>query len=339
METTMKTWNELSHADRLRLTGSTDQVAGITRSTVEEGRGRGCTVYTVETGGGLRYEVTADNGLDIGRLSYRGVNISFLSKNGMVSPYAHHPFEEEFLHTFPGGMLYTCGLLSAGPANRDTDGVWQPMHGRFHGLPADQCAGSRENDTLQVSGRVRETRLFGHALEVRRRIASPEGGREILLWDTLENQTPEPMEYMLLYHMNFGWPFLSPSLRLVLPDGTVTRPRNDDAAKGLGREREFTWPADGAQEQVFFHEQPAGTGWVRLENPELGFGAQVTWSQETLPVLAQWKCMRSGEYVLGIEPTNSYIMGRTGERANGTIGHIGPFETKTMEVRLSFFEL
>ena len=96
---------------------------------------------------------------------------------------------------------------------------------------------------------------------------------------------------------------------------------------------------DGAAEQVFFHEPPAGDGWVCLENPELGFGARVSWSQDTLPVLAQWKCMRSGEYVLGIEPSNGYIKGRAGERENGTIGRIGPFETREMEIRLAFYDL
>lgn len=335
----MKPWSDLSRADRFRLAGCMEQIAGVTRYTIEEGRSRGGAVYAVETGGGLRYEVAADNGLDIGRLSYRGVNVSFLAKNGLVSPWAHHPFEEEFLHTFPGGMLYTCGMLSTGPANRDADGVWQPLHGRYHSLAADECAGEETDGLLRVSGRVRETRLFGHALEIRRCITSPAGGKELLIQDTLENQTPETMEYTLLYHMNFGWPFLSPALRLTLPEGTVTKPRNEEAARGLGREREFTEPVDGAQEQVFFHQQPQGTGWARMENPELGFGVQASWSQDTLPVLAQWKCMRSGEYALGIEPTNGYIMGRSKERENGTIGHIGPFETKRMEVRLSFFDI
>ena len=59
---------------------------------------------------------------------------------------------------------------------------------------------------------------------------------------------------------------------------------------------------------------------------------------DTLPVLAQWKCMRSGEYVLGIEPTNSYIMGRSAERENGTIGMLQPFETRRMQVTLRFFD-
>jgi len=158
-----------------RLAGCPEQQYGITRMTLEEGRGRGMAVYDLETGGGLRCTVLADNGLDIGRLTYRGVPVSFLSKNGIVSPYAHHPFEEEFLHTFPGGMLYTCGLLSAGPAGRD-GGVWHPLHGRYHSIPADQCAGTEENGCLKITGRVRETQLFGHALELRRTIEAPVGG-------------------------------------------------------------------------------------------------------------------------------------------------------------------
>ncbi len=32
---------------------------------------------------------------------------------------AKAPFENEFVNTFPGGLLYTCGLRSAGPANED----------------------------------------------------------------------------------------------------------------------------------------------------------------------------------------------------------------------------
>ena len=137
----MDSLQKMPVADRLRRVGSTDQLYSVTRVTVDEGKARGTAMYQVKTGGGLSYEVTADNGLDIGCLSYRGVNVSFLAKNGYVSPYGSHPFEEDFTHTFTGGMLYTCGLLSTGPANRDADGVWQPLHGRYHNLSADQCFG------------------------------------------------------------------------------------------------------------------------------------------------------------------------------------------------------
>lgn len=98
-------------------------------------------MYQVKTGGGLSYEVTADNGLDIGCLSYRGVNVSFLAKNGYVSPYGSHPFEEDFTHTFTGGMLYTCGRCPPArqPGCRTASG--SPSHGRYHNLSADNASG------------------------------------------------------------------------------------------------------------------------------------------------------------------------------------------------------
>ena len=338
----MKSLQELSVADRLRLVGNTDQLYSVTKVEVDEGKARGTAMYQVETGGGLRYDVTADNGLDIGSLSYRGVNICFLAKNGYVSPYGNTPLEEDFLHTFSGGMFYTCGLLSTGPANRDADGVWQPMHGRYHNLPADQCFGRVvDHATIEIGGRIQETRLFGHALEVRRTITSPVGGGELTVTDILTNNTPDPIEYMLLYHMNFGYPFLTKELQMELPEGTAIKPRTEEAARGLGQERIFQDPVDGKEEQVYFHLEPDsddGLGWVRLYNPLLGFGAEVTWTKDTLPIMTQWKCMRSGEYVLGIEPTNSYVMGRSAERENGSIGHLQPFESKRMQVTLRFFD-
>ncbi len=35
------------------------------------------------------------------------------------------------------GLVYTCGLCSAGPTNRDGD-EWHPLHGRYHSLQAEQ---------------------------------------------------------------------------------------------------------------------------------------------------------------------------------------------------------
>ncbi len=337
----MTDWKNRSYPDRYRLAGHPDQLYSVTRLTAEEGPARGVSFYAVDTGGGLQFCAMADHALDIARLSFRGVNLSFLSKNGFVAPSKEIPVENEFLHTFPGGMLYTCGLWSAGPAGRDEAGVWQPLHGRFHSLPADQCAAHTKNDLIEISGRIRETRLFGQALEVRRTISAPVGGTELVITDVLENQTPEPADYMLLYHMNFGYPFLTPELKFILPQGTKTSPRYPEMAKGIPALAEFTEPVDGAEEEVFFHEIPSedGFGEVRLEQPALGFGVRIRYGLDTLPHLAQWKCMRSGEYVLGIEPTNSYISGRAEEQKKGTIGKIGPFEQKTMQVRLECYDL
>ena len=102
----------------------------------------------------------------------------------------------------------------------------------------------------------------------------------------------------------------------------------------------FTAPVDGANEHVFFHmlgncsaisqrnvgntaaeplcpmpksDKPV----VRLANKQLGVVAEVSYDRNRLPVLAEWRCLRSGDYALGIEPSTSFIGGRAHELDNG----------------------
>jgi hypothetical protein len=326
-ETTLNTKELYSY------TGNKDQLYGVRRITLEEGAGKGITIYDVTTAGGLQFDITADNGLDIGRLRYKGTNISYLSKNGYTSPDRFDPFENDFLHTFPGGMLYTCGLRSVGPANRDGD-EWHPLHGRYHSIPAVNQYAFIEDDKIVIGGEIYETALFGHILRIKRKITVPVWSSEIYLEDVLENLTPQTMEYMLLYHWNFGYPMLSEQAKLTLPEKRKTTPRTDYAKKGLGKECEFSSPIDGEQEQVYFHEMNDAR--VLLKNSALKIGAEFSWSVDTLPILGEWKSMASGDYVLGIEPSNCYVMGRNAERANGTIKTIGAFEKRTMTNKLVF---
>lgn len=307
-----------------RYTGNAEQLYGARRARLTEGRAGGSQVIEVTTGGGLEFDLLPDTGLDVGRLRYKGVNISYLSKNGMDASSAVLPYETEFLHTFPGGMLYTCGLRSVGPANRD-NGEWHPLHGRYHGLSATEVSVQVGEDAIVVSGVVLESALFGHVLKLRRTVTAPLMGSSLTIEDTLENLTPRAEEMMLLYHFNFGYPMLSQDARLELPGRVSSSPRDENSRSGLGEELEFTAPVDGKPEQVFFHTLTENR--ARLLNPALGLAATLTWDSDSLPVFAQWKSMASGDYVLGLEPTNCYIMGRQKERENGTLRKIEGFET------------
>ena len=113
--------------------GNPAQLVTLRRVTVAEGKAKGTGIIEVRTAGGLELDLLPDAGLDIGQCRFRGVNMSWMSKNGYDSPAAIAPYENEFVNTFPGGLLYTCGLRSAGPANRD-GGEWHPLHGRYHSL-------------------------------------------------------------------------------------------------------------------------------------------------------------------------------------------------------------
>ena len=60
------------------------------------------------------------------------------------------------------------------------------------------------------------------------------------------------------------------------------------------------------------------------------------WSGETLPILAEWRSMAAGDYALGLEPANNYIMGRHDERENGTLPVLKAFESITNTVKIEF---
>ena len=86
------------------------QMYTVRRMTVAEGKAKGTDIIEVSTAGGLQVDILPDAGLDIGQVRYKGSNVTFISKNGYDSPAAIDPYELEFLNTFPGGLLYTCGL-------------------------------------------------------------------------------------------------------------------------------------------------------------------------------------------------------------------------------------
>ena len=300
--------------------------------SVDQGKAKGTAVIEVCTAGGLQVDILPDAGLDIGQVRYRGINMSFISKNGYDSPATFAPFETEFLKYFPGGLLYTCGLRSTGGAHRDGD-EWHPLHGRYHGLAADQISTTVEDDVIIISGIIRETALFGSCLELKRTIRIPVFGADMSVSDEITNLAHSDEEYAILYHCNFGYPMLSAKAYLELPENRKTSPRTPFAATGLGRETTFDAPTPGEEERVFFHENMPHT--VSLVNEDIHTKMTMTWS-DSLPILAHWRSMASGDYVCGLEPTNCYIMGRKQERENGSLPVLKPFETVKTEVNFHF---
>ena len=314
--------------------GNPLQLCTLRHVTVSEGKAKGTRIIEVKTAGGLELDVLPDAGLDIGQCRFKGINMSWMSKNGYDSPAVISPYETEFVNTFPGGLLYTCGLRSAGPANRD-NGEWHPLHGRYHSLQAEQVCAETADDEIVIKGTIRETELFGHVLEVKRSIRIPVFGASVTVEDTVTNLTPRDEEIMQIYHCNFGYPLLSEKARLILPEERETIPRTEFAKTGLGRECEFDKPIDGEEERVFFQKMKKEFR-AKLENPELGINMTISWSGDTLPILSQWRSMASGDYVLGLEPTNCYIMGRHDERENGTLPVLKAWESITNTVKIQF---
>ncbi|MBQ7169421.1 MAG: DUF4432 family protein, partial [Synergistaceae bacterium] len=123
---------------------------------------------------------------------------------------------------------------------------------------------------------------------------------------------------------------------LELPEKRKVTPRTPYAEQGLTKQCQFCEPINNEEEQVFFNEMESEP-YARLKNPELGITAEVSWSLDTLPILAQWKNMTSGDYVLGLEPSSCYIMGRERERKEGRLMTLEPFGSVKNHVRLKLY--
>jgi len=248
-------------------------------------------------------------------MEYKGVNLAFLSKNGIISTALTNPETDCFTKYWSGGFLYTCGLRNTGPSCY-IDGEYFPLHGRIGITPAEQVNVSVDRNEIIITGKVRETALFGPCLEMERKITIPTGGAKITVIDTINNLTPETETVLLLYHINFGFPFLSEDLALDFPEGKI-KGRTDLAENNIHNHKKITGPIDGEPELVFFHQPNEKHANVILTNEQLGIRATINYDNARLPVLSQWKSMRSGDYALGIEPGTSFIRGRKEEIENG----------------------
>ena len=104
--------------------GNDEQVYGVRRVILDEGNARGISMYQVTTAGGLELDILPDSGLDIGRVRFKGVNISYTTKNGYDSPVRFLPVPGEFGRYFPGGH----GAEEIGKAGAENAGHDDSQH-------------------------------------------------------------------------------------------------------------------------------------------------------------------------------------------------------------------
>ena len=328
----------LGKEDILKKCANMYQIAGITPISYAEGRASGLKAFEVETGGALSYTVLQDKCLDIFKMSYKGVNISYISKAGLSNPMYYSPLTSEFPKNFQGGMLFTCGLSNVG-SPCCVDGIDYPLHGSINAMPACNVSASSkwvyDQYIMEISGDIYESKLFGENLKLHRTITSGFGGKSVKICDTLENYGFEEQPYMILYHCNYGYPFLSKDTELILPNDH-SLPRDEEAAKGMKNHTTFSEPIDGYKEQVFYHDLATdsnGYTTVLIKNEKLGFGSYIKYKTDTLDCLIQWKSMKSGDYALGIEPANCKVGGRAAELATSAgLKKIKPMEKIDFEL-------
>jgi len=320
--------------------GGIEQLAYARASELTDGAGRGNRIIDVCNGSGLSFTVSPDRALDIVEANFKGVPVAYRTCAGHHARGFQPAGGIHWLRTWPGGLLTTCGLRSAGNPNGDFG-----LHGRISNSAAEDVSVFREwadgEYRMFIRGVLREAQIFGENLRMVRTISTAYGRNTIDILDEVTNLAGKPDHVQLVYHCNFGYPLVSPDLRLVAAGHDVL-PRTADAEKGLATWDVIPPPKKGTQEQCFFHLLPPGKdkyASMSIVNETAKVKATVSYDTQTLPRLAQWKAYDTGAYVIGLEPTNTWLKGRTDEIADGTAQKIAPGETLTFKVRLQFDSL
>lgn len=323
------------------------QVGGIESYQIDDGAGRGVRALCVNTGGGLRYRVLVDRGLDIDHAFHNQHSLAFLTHGGVTSPSRAYDHGIDWLASFPGGLLTTCGPFNIGPPGED-QGEQLPLHGHHSNTPAtiesivqpDPRGGRNE---MSITGVVRYGRLFARNVELRRTITSRLGENAIDFVDEFSNLGNGPVPHAWLLHINLGYPLVQAGTEFCYDSPKVEPAPSDEsqdwfkvgkpyktAPPPLERHRGFT-------EAVAYLRPRAGRdgqATVGVVNRTLGLGLAIRYNTREFPRCINWQHWGPGEYVTALEPVNGTVQGRAKDREQGLLDEIPAGGRKTYRYRI-----
>ncbi len=246
-------------------------------------------------------------------------------------------------------LMCRCGLSSNGPPGVDVveaagkrNETPLTLHGKIANTPAHRvelAADSAGNGMLSVRGEVDEASMFGTGLRLVTTYETAPGSNRLTIRDEVRNLSGRPLEMQLLYHTNFGPPFLDAGAKLVLPVRQAA-PRDPRAAEDSKTWQTYRGPTAGYTEQCYYaeligddHEQTT----VLLRNGAGDRGISVEYGIRSLPCFTVWKCTQSEAdgYVTGLEPATNYPNLKTFERKHGRVITLAPGQTYATQLALS----
>lgn len=319
----------------LKQLGNMEQIAGIREARLLRGRGQHTEVAEFFNAAGLRFTVVPDRCMDLYDCSYKGVNLSFQSKNGLLSPQAFSAADGEFAEQWPGGMLVTCGLDNVGGAC--IAGGNYPTHGRTSNVPAKNFGTEARWEggryVLRATGEIHQTKLYGRHLSIRRTIETALDEKVIRLHDVITNFEAEDEPYQILYHFNFGYPLLQ-------ADSCVTASKADIIPMNNLSQDSFHMmpPEDGRGEELYFRTNLGDRACGVIYNERLELGAYIAFDTKNLPNMLQWKNMKSHDYVLALEPCNTFGLPRNAALEQGKIAVLPSYSSVENHIELGVLD-
>ena len=323
------------------------QLGGIETSILDNGKGRGTRIAWINTGTGLRYKIVLDRAMDIADAFYNEHSLAWLSHVGMAAP---EPFSNqgiEWLKTFSGGLLTTCGLDHVGGPEDDEYGQ-RGLHGRISNTPAEIISIVQPDPVMgkmdmSITGIIRQSQVFGPNYELQRTISGKLGEPTISIRDEVTNRGNTKAPHMLLYHLNFGWPLVDEDTDLIWKGKCQSRGADGDNAvfNETNNFKKCPPPLEehsGYGEAAGFIDPEAdksGRYTCGLHNANLGIAVSIEVDKAQLPSLTNWQHWGKGEYVTGIEPGTNPPIGQSGAREQNSLLFLEPRETKVYNIKIN----
>jgi len=311
----------------------------VKKHRLRGGRRDGVDLIVVDNGA-LRFSVVPTRGMGLWNGWYDGNRV------GWDSPITDGPVHPSLVNLAAAGglgwldgfdeLLARCGLENNGapfevktvkPDGRESNTTFG-LHGKIANIPASYVAVHVAADPpheIVVEGHVDEARLFGTQVRMVTRIATLPGSNKLVVRDEFVNLKEQPVEIQILYHWNFGPPFLGAGSRFLAPIKSVT-PRDARAQQGIGEHDLYGGPEPGSTEQVYYYELHAGPAneartLAMLRNQSGDKGLVLRFRTDQLPAFTLWKNtggLRDG-YVTGLEPGTNYPNARPFEKARNRV--------------------
>lgn len=345
----MKEWKvNVNKKELLRHMGSISQVGGLKRYELTEGRAKGVEAVDVITGSGLEFTVLSGRCMDLNWTRYKGVPISWQSKAELTSGAYLEQNGMEWLRSFYGGMLTTCGFSNAGGPCQEERRIFglqnYGLHGRLAHIPATQVCCKEcwkgEKYVMTVEGQMRQSAVHGENMVLHRTITAKLGEKRLWLHDEIENEGHTAEALLLLYHMNFGYPLLSKKSRLAVNSESIWG-ADSTAEQEMELCKRFHEPVHLQDERCYFHElrtDAEGNTRLALINEELELGVSLRFNRKQLPCLTEWKMLAESEYVLGLEPGNVNPIGRTQAKEQNKLQFLEPGEAHMVDIELEVLD-
>lgn len=333
--------NENWRKEKDKYIGNVYQLGGTRHYSLTSGRSNGCRCTDVKTGSGLEYTVVCDRGMDISLASFNGVNLVYLTADAEANPAFYNPTGNEWLRTFSAGLLTTCGPSYLGNPCED-QGQLLGLHGRFSGTPATrvQDLSDYASGVLQLTGEIYDGYVFGEKLLVKRAICSRFGESKIVIEDTVKNIGGKAAPVTLLYHVNFGYPFLDEQTLIHIPSANC-KPADAHSA-GHMENREHMLSPDGANiERNYTHtfdNEETVTAWVWNKRLFDGLAVYLKFSPKDLPFMNQWMLEDHKDYVAAIEPANVPCMSRDQLRKENLLPQLAPGEIRRFRLEIGVIQ-